>query len=263
MGLQIIPTDLLRDYIRQVSGLNLSNCFDLLKDADLSNENFSFHIAAAAVYSGRIEGEAIELDSYIKHKRFGVELQPDYVSKTDDLYAAYQFAKNAPITPPNIAQAHALLARHILPEDSQGKFRNTNLYIATMGGSIEYVAAPPFEVPLAMERFYTDLAVLLEREMSIEEVFFFASMIHLVFVKIHPWNDGNGRSARLLEKWFLARKLGAKAWLVRSEEYYYVHRRAYYDNIKALGLEYGSLGFGEAGGFLRMLMESMMERDIA
>lgn len=63
MGLQIIPTDLLRDYIRQVGGLNLSNCFDLLKDADLSNEDFSFHIAAAAVYSGKIEGEAIELDS--------------------------------------------------------------------------------------------------------------------------------------------------------------------------------------------------------
>ncbi|MBL0098191.1 MAG: Fic family protein [Bacteroidetes bacterium] len=35
-------------------------------------------------------------------------------------------------------------------------------------------------------------------------------MIHLVFVKIHPLNDGNGRSARLIEKWFLAQKLGKK-----------------------------------------------------
>lgn len=257
MNLQIIPTDLPDAYVRQVGSLNLSSYFDLLKDADLSSDDFNFHIAAAAVYSGKIEEEAIELDSYVKYKRFGVELQPDYVCKTDDLYAAYQFAKNAPLTPENIAQAHALLARHILPEDSQGKFRKTNMYVTTMDGSIEYVAAPPFEVPQAMERLYIDLAVLQEREMSIEEVFFFASMIHLVFVKIHPWNDGNGRSARLLEKWFLEQKLGAKAWLVRSEEYYYVHRRAYYDNIKALGLEYGSLGFGEAAGFLRMLVRSI------
>ncbi|WP_220392957.1 Fic family protein [Chitinophaga lutea] len=35
-------------------------------------------------------------------------------------------------------------------------------------------------------------------------------MIHLVFVKIHPRADGNGRSARLLEKWFLAVKLGKR-----------------------------------------------------
>jgi Fic family protein len=28
---------------------------------------------------------------------------------------------------------------------------------------------------------------------------------------------GNGRTARLLEKWFLAEKLGAKAWFVESE----------------------------------------------
>lgn len=44
-----------------------------------------------------------------------------------------------------------------------------------------------------------------------------------VFVKIHPWNDGNGRSARLLEKWFIAQKLGPKAWFLQSEKNYYRH----------------------------------------
>jgi Fic family protein len=63
-----------------------------------------------------------------------------------------------------------------------------------------------------MKKFYTDVMLYYsKREMSIEQVFFFASMIHLVFVKIHPWNDGNGRSARLIEKWFLARKVGRKS----------------------------------------------------
>ena len=46
-------------------------------------------------------------------------------------------------------------------------------------------------------------------------------MIHLLFVKIHPWNDGNGRSARLIEKWFIAQKLGDKAWFIQSEKNYY------------------------------------------
>ena len=59
------------------------------------------------------------------------------------------------------------------------------------------------------------------RHLTIEETFYFASMIHLMFVKIHPWNDGNGRSARLIEKWFLAQKLGEKAWYIQSEKNYY------------------------------------------
>jgi prophage maintenance system killer protein len=41
--------------------------------------------------------------------------------------------------------------------------------------------------------------LLLNAESNIQEVFFFASMIHLVLIQIHPWNDGNSSSKRLLE----------------------------------------------------------------
>lgn len=99
---------------------------------------------------------------------------------------------------------HSLLARHIVSTNWLGKFRNQKVFFTTKDGRIEYVAAISFEVPSEMYKFYTDLEILLDTELTISETFFFASMIHLVFVKIHPWNDGNGRSARLLEKWFLA-----------------------------------------------------------
>ena len=80
------------------------------------------------------------------------------------------------------------------------------MYVATNQGKIEYVAAQPNAVANEMKKFFDDIKFLLSISMSIEEVFFYAAMIHLVFVKIHPWNDGNGRSARLLEKWFLSDK---------------------------------------------------------
>ncbi len=59
-----------------------------------------------------------------------------------------------------------------------------------------------------MEKIWNDITILLKQKLSPEEIFYYASYIHLVFVNIHPFTDGNGRAARLLEKWFLAEKLG-------------------------------------------------------
>ena len=82
-------------------------------------------------------------------------------------------------------------------------------------------------------------------------------MLHLVFVKIHPFNDGNGRTARLLEKWFLAEKLGEKAYLFQSERYYYENYRQYYNTIRKLGLEYEELKYANAMSFLKILPQSL------
>ena len=208
-------------------------------------------------FSIKIEGENIELDSYIKHKKFGIEFLPDYTKKIDDLYNAYTFAKYKELNKENISEAHILLSKHILAIHSQGKIRTQNMYVSTPDGKIEYVAATPFEVPIEMNKFYHDIDLLLKIHLTIEEVFYYAAMIHLVFVKIHPWNDGNGRSARLIEKWFLAQKLGDKAWFIQSEKNYYQNHQTYYHNIRILGLEYTELDYLKSLTFLLMLPNSL------
>lgn len=250
--LQIIPTDLLASYLEQVPK-GLQAAFDALQEAEISTDTFSFYTSVASVFSSKIEGEDIELDSYIKHKAMGIEFKPDYTKKIDDLYNAYTFAKQNALTPQNISQAHALLATNFVEKNKLGKFRSHNIYVATPDGRIEYVAASPYEVETEMKKFFADIAALLKADLSIEEVFFYASFIHLVFVKIHPWNDGNGRSARLIEKWFLAQKLGDKAWFLQSEKMYYNQHNTYYKNILLLGLEYPELDYKQALPFLLML----------
>ena len=256
--LLILGNGLLSEYLEKApQGLDLA--FEALKDAEISTDSFSFYTSVSSVYSSKIEGEAIELDSYIRHKKFGIEFSPDYTRKIDDLYDAYTFAKTNKLNKENIDQAHALLSKNILAKNRQGKYRTQNMYVSTPDGRIEYVAASPFELEEEMEKFYADLTLLLKTEMSIEEAFFYASMIHLVFVKIHPWNDGNGRSARLLEKWFLAEKLGDKAWFVQSEKMYYDQHQTYYSNIRLLGLEYPNLDYTQALPFLLMLPSAVLK----
>ncbi|MBC7412602.1 MAG: Fic family protein [Bacteroidia bacterium] len=256
MDFKIIKNNLLPEYLNAIPQ-GLHEAFNALQDAEISTDAFSFYTSVASVFSSKIEGENIELDSYIKHKKFGIEFLPDYTKKIDDLYSAYTFAKTNELNKTNISNAHKLLSKHIVAKHQQGKLRIHYMYVTSPDGKIEYVAASPYEVETEMQKLYSDIELLLKQDLNIQEVFFFASMIHLVFVKIHPWNDGNGRTGRLLEKWFLGQKLGEKSWFVPSERNYYEQHQTYYNNIRALGLEYPELDYSKALPFLLMLPNSL------
>jgi Fic family protein len=132
------------------------------------------------------------------------------------------------------------------------------MYVTTEDGRIEYVATSPYAVATEMEKFYNDLEELLKTKLSLQETFYYASLLHLVFVKIHPFEDGNGRMGRLIEKWFLEEKLGAQTWLIQSEKNYYLNHQTYYKNIRLLGIEYEILDYCWALPFLLMLPQSLV-----
>lgn len=259
LNLQIIPSSLLEHYLTDLDDSLQSN-FEHLQDSDLSMDSFSFYTSVSAVFSSKIEGESIDLDSFIKHKRFGVHYQPDYIRKIDDLYEAYLFAQQNRLEQGSLEQAHSLLTKHILHKTKQGKMREGNMFVITKDGKIEYVAASPDKVESEMTRLYLDIEILLKSDLSFGETLFYSAMLHLVFVKIHPFEDGNGRTARLLEKWFLAQKLGSKAWFVQSERNYYEQHTLYYENIRHLGLEYDVLDYSQALPFLKMLSSCLDRR---
>jgi len=255
--LKILPTDLWEQY-RASFDENCADRLDNLHESELSAGNFSFYTSVSAVFSSKIEGEQIEMDSFIKHKRFGVKYKPDYTKKIDDLYNTYIFAQQSALNANNLFKAHGILTKHILQDTQQSRIRTGNMYVITTDGKIEYVAANPCIVKEEIDKMFEDIDQLSNATLTPADAFFFASLLHLVFVKIHPFEDGNGRIGRLLEKWFLSEKLGPKVWFMQSEKYYYQLHETYYKNIRMLGWEYDNLNYANAMPFLKMLPKSLM-----
>ncbi|MCA6438279.1 MAG: Fic family protein [Bacteroidetes bacterium] len=260
INLKIISTGLIEEYLKLVSS-NLKSDFDILKDAEISTETFNFYTSVSAIASSRIEGEQMEVDSYIKHKMLNIEYQPNLVEKPNDLYKAYIFAQENELTSNSFLKAHSLLSAHLLPEIKQGIYRTGNMVVMEhKTGRIQYEAALVHEVQNLMDLLWQDIEQLKKESLSIEEIFYFASFIHIVFVNIHPFEDGNGRAGRLLEKWFVAQKLGKKAWFMQSELNYYNNVNDYYKNLNRLGMFYEQLDYSKSLAFLLMLPNSLNQK---
>ncbi len=225
---------------------------------ELTQHSFTFYTSVAVISSSRIEGEQMEIDSYVKHKIQDIEYLPELVEKPNDLYKAYLFARQNQLTPKNFQQSHILLTQHLLAQKWQGVYRrNEMLVMEHKTGRIQFEAAPFSIIAAEMDKLWQDIAQLTKDKLSTEEVFYYAAYIHLVFVCIHPFNDGNGRAGRLLEKWFLATFLGERAWYIQSEKYYYNHVNDYYNNLNRLGLFYERLDYTKTLPFLLMLPQCL------
>lgn len=257
MKLQIIPTDLLPPYLERVPK-GLQAAFDALQDAEISTDSFSFYTSVSAMASSKIEGEPMEIDSYIKHKMLNIEYLQDLVEKPNDLYNAYLFAQKNELNEKNFLETHKLLSAHLLEPHKRGVCRTGNMVVMEHETfRIQYEAALWNQVKPLFAKLWNDIEQLKNEKLSIEETFFFASFIHIVFVNIHPFEDGNGRAGRLLEKWFLAQMLGEKAWYVQSELNYYKNVNSYYKNLNRLGIFYEQLDYNQALPFLLMLPDAV------
>lgn len=219
---------------------------------------------AGAVASSQIEGSRVTLDEFVEATSNGKRRTRD-VQEVEDLVRAYGDAQRTTLTRTSLLKAHATLAATIYGKKgwTPGAWRTGPVYV--VGSNIQgrykiYEGPPAADVPKLMDRLMREVKALDTATLTPTEAFYYAALLHLQFVKIHPFNDGNGRTGRLLEKWFLARHVGPAAWLVNSELYYRNHLQQYYDALRRLGPEWNGIDMDQCVPFLLLLPKGLRQK---
>jgi Fic family protein len=231
---------------------SLAESFSFLEQ----NTELGYKTQASAVYSSNIEGNSIDLNSFMNYKLSQKAVKPHKeIQEIEQLILAYEYAQTNPLTEKNFLHCHKILAKTLLTKSKQGKYRSEKVGVFSDTGLV-YLAIEPEYVKATMNELFQDIQSLLQQPLSRAEVFYFAALLHLKLAHIHPFMDGNGRSARLLEKWFLSAKLGAAYWKLPAEKYYKENQTAYYENIN-LGVNYYMLDYRKSLPFLAMLPNAL------
>ena len=234
-AVQLLSNKLLKDFEKKTK-TSVKNCFQKLTEKDFTIQDFKNYMIAGAVASSQIEGGRLDLNSFYQSKANNTNKKE--VKKIEDLLKAYQYAKRYNLSQKGLLKCHEILAASFknIVKSQKGKYRKTQVGIRSWQGLV-YLAIEPENVPGAMDKLFADIEALASRHLSLKQTLYYAAYIHFMFAKIHPFADGNGRAARLLEKWFLAENLGAAVWGIPTEKYYYDNRQAYYTGLN-VGVNY-------------------------
>lgn len=136
------------------------------------------------------------------------------------------------VTEETILRLHALVVRDILPPEENGRYRRVPVVVGVPATG-EVIYRPPDwgEVPELM----ADLVAWLNDPEAVALMpVLEAGIAHYELVRIHPFTDGNGRTARALAALILAiRGFDTKRFFA-PDEYYNQDRASYYEALRSV-----------------------------
>ncbi len=147
-----------------------------------------------------------------------------------DLVSKY-LGKEDPITEGLVREIHKMLVKGVRVNSADpGNYRRIQNYVVDMiDNKIIYTPPPPQDVPDFMRKFVEWLNA--PKDIS---AILIAGISQFQLVHIHPFVDGNGRTARLLCTLVLYKNGYDFKRLFSLSEYYDKDRRQYYDAIQTV-----------------------------
>nr|HID13884.1 Fic family protein [Anaerolineae bacterium] len=137
-----------------------------------------------------------------------------------------------PITEETVLQLHALVVKDILPPSETGQYRRVPVVVGVPATG-EVIYRPPDweDVP----GLVADLVAWLNSpEAAALMPVLEAGIAHYELVRIHPFTDGNGRTARALATLVLAQRGFDTRRFFALDEYYNQDRASYYEALRSV-----------------------------
>lgn len=145
-----------------------------------------------------------------------------------------------PLSEWNIKNIHTLILKEI-DNPNAGKYRSENVVVS----GAKHMPPRHYEISLLMQKFIAEY----HREWTGYHPVVRAALLHGEFVKIHPFIDGNGRTARLLLNFELMRS-GYPPIIIKNDQ-----RAQYYD---ALDLAHTTMNYEP---FIRLVSDLEIESE--
>ncbi|WP_440956392.1 Fic family protein [Methanosarcina sp. Mfa9] len=172
-------------------------------------------------------GLIIEGKEILAHEKDKMEVR-NYV---DVLKYIDSLPENGPLTEEFLLEIHRLTAKNILPDESAGNYRKVRVVVGDpKTGKVTYTPPGPAEVP--------SLTKALVEWLNSEDAFDLmpavqAGIAHHELARIHPFVDGNGRTARALATLVLTKRGFDTKRFFALEEHYNKDRPDYYSALSS------------------------------
>lgn len=183
-------------------------------DSIIGDENKEQYLVGSlmeeAIYSSQMEGAATTRKVAKEMLRKKMTPKDKSQQMIANNYQTIQFIvshKDALLTPELLLQIHQLMTEHTMqnPQDS-GCFRRNNDVVVENGITHETVHTPPTfeEIP----NFVEDLCFFFNEKDAPQFIhpIIRGIIIHFMVAYVHPFADGNGRTARALFYWYMLKQ---------------------------------------------------------
>lgn len=186
-------------------------------------------------HSTAIEGNTLnlrEISQILEGKKIQAPLRE--IHEVKNYKKALDFIgkrKSSTITLKDILKIHRLTTAHVLPDEKSGRFRKESVFVVRrtlMAQEVLYTAPPHQKVHVLINSLLN--WVNQKRQEKLSPVLI-AGIAHAEMAAIHPFADGNGRSARLLATLILYNEHYDFRKLFALENYYNTDRPSYYKAI--------------------------------
>ena len=181
-------------------------------------------ILKSSLFSARIEGNPLTIDDFEKESNENEKKIEIYNLKKAAEFINKKIKTQSRISKKMILDLHSIVMNDL--NSDQGRFRTEVSAIFNVAGVAVYMTPPPNQVQILLNRMFNYANSDTERFPLIN-----AFITHLIFEKIHPFIDGNGRVGRLLVSSILKSKDKNNNFHVSFEEYLDEHKEDYYYHL--------------------------------